>query len=343
MNFTLKVVAIRQETDDTVTLCFKQPGLKKIKYVAGQYLTLIFRINGRRYIRPYSFSSCMGVDEYIEITIKRVKNGVVSNHICDVVKVDDVIEVMSPMGDFIIHKDILFTSVYLWAVGSGITPIISIAKYILHFEPSIKVHLIYGNRNMDSTIFSEQIRIFEQNFAERFVVHHFHTKFEMNVSHPRIIEGRISQVNISKLLSDCEHLNNTLHYICGPAGLKESVKNGLADLNIASDHIYSEDFELLKDPKEFTDITTKTVNLEFNKNNIQLEVTKGKSILEAALDADIELPYSCQTGSCSTCKGVLLSGDMRMIGLQHKRDDLNDEEYLLCCTYPLSENVHIKI
>ena len=105
ITFALKVAEKRQETSDTVTLCFKQPGLKKIKYKAGQYLTLIFRINGRRYMRPYSFSSAPGVDTFLEVTVKRVRGGVVSNHICDFVGEGDLVEVMQPLGNFIVDEN----------------------------------------------------------------------------------------------------------------------------------------------------------------------------------------------------------------------------------------------
>src|SRR3954464_7515541 len=97
-HYTLKVIELRTETTDTITVVFKQPGLKKINYVAGQYLTLIFRINGRRYIRPYSFSSAPGVDSTLNVTIKRVPGGIISNHILDKVSVGDLIETIQPMG-----------------------------------------------------------------------------------------------------------------------------------------------------------------------------------------------------------------------------------------------------
>src|SRR6476659_10406846 len=116
--YTLKVIAIKKETEDTLTLCFRQPMLKKIKYQAGQYLTLIFRINGRRYIRPYSFSSAPEIDSNLEVTVKRVAGGIISNHIHDQVKVDDIIEVMPPMGDFIL-PDKKYNAVFLWGAGSG--------------------------------------------------------------------------------------------------------------------------------------------------------------------------------------------------------------------------------
>lgn len=112
-NYTLKVLEVRKETIDSVTLCFKQPGLKKIKYLAGQYLTLQFRINGRRYIKPYSFSSTPLIDSTLNVTVKRVPGGIVSNYINDIVKVDDVIEVQEPLGDFIFESDDSIQSVVL--------------------------------------------------------------------------------------------------------------------------------------------------------------------------------------------------------------------------------------
>jgi len=343
MNFTLKVVEIRRETDDTVTLCFKQPGLKKIKYVAGQYLTLIFRINGRRYIRPYSFSSCPGVDPYLEITVKRVENGLISNHINDLVQVGDSIEVMPPMGDFVFEESHGFKDVYFWGVGSGITPLISIIKYILSEKTEVNVYLNYGNRSHESTIFKNQIDQLKKKYSDRFNIRHFHTKLVVDDTNPYLIQGRIDQDKALKILSDQSSIDGVAHYICGPAGLKESVKNAVQAKFASIENVYAEDFELVKDPKDFEDINTQVVDLIFQNSQYKLEVVKGKSILEAALNADIELPYSCQTGNCSTCKGKLIGGKVRMIGLSKERDDLQSDEFLLCCTHPLTENVYLEI
>jgi ring-1,2-phenylacetyl-CoA epoxidase subunit PaaE len=343
MNYTLKVATIRQETDDTITLCFKQPGLKKVKYLAGQYLTLIFRINGRRYARPYSFSSCPQIDQFLEVTVKRVPDGIVSNHIHDVVKEGDSIEVIPAMGDFTFNADKAFGGVYLWGVGSGITPLISIAKYILSSEQETRVILSYGNRNHDSTIFRNQITELESKYGVRFKVKHFHTKYTVEENNPSVIQGRIDHSRVSAIISNDADLSHSAHYICGPSGLKESVKAALSAYEIDQENIFSEDFELVKDPKDFEDIRTQTIILRFNDQDTNLEVTKGKSILEAALNANIELPYSCQTGNCSTCKGRLISGEARMIGLSHVREDLAQDEFLLCCSHPVTENVYIAI
>lgn len=339
--YTLKVIEIRKETEDTITLCFKQPALRKIKYMAGQYLTLIFRINGRRYIRPYSFSSAPSVDSALEVTVKRVANGIVSNHIHDTIAVGDSIEVIQPMGDFVC--EIPNSQIFLWGVGSGITPLISIAKQIIATSRETQVYLIYGNRSYESTIFLNQIQNLQKVNPEQFIVRHFHTKMKINQKVSGLIEGRIDQAKAFDILKEVGHQKHALHYICGPVGLKESVKNALTLLEVQTDHIFSEDFELVRDPKDFEGIQTQSIKLRFSNVEHDLEVTKGRSVLESALDAGIELPYSCQTGNCSTCKGRLLEGEVKMIGLTKERDDLLANEYLICCTHPLSKNVYIEI
>ena len=339
--YTLKVIEIKQETNDSVTLCFKQPLLKKIKYQAGQYLTISIRINNRRYIRPYSFSSSPSVDSYLEITIKRVPEGIVSNYIYDHIKVGDSIEAMQPMGDFTLpEKD--FTSIFLWGVGSGITPLFSLIKFILNTNPNFKVNLIYGNRNKESTMFYEQLSNLEELYKDSLKVSHFHSQLNYDENLLGIFKGRINPNSILDRINK-EELLSSVHFICGPIGLKEALKETLKNYNIANENIFTEDFELVKNPKDFENIETRNINLNFKGKNHILEIAQGKSILEAALDADLELSYSCQTGSCSTCKGFLKTGSLKMIGLSKERDDLLENEYLLCCSYPLNNEVTIEI
>jgi ring-1,2-phenylacetyl-CoA epoxidase subunit PaaE len=334
ITYSLKVAEVRHETADALTVCFKQPGLRKVKYKAGQYLTLIFRINGRKYIRPYSFSSCPEVDEFLEITIKRVYKGIVSNHIIDFLRVGDIIEVMPPMGDFIYNSDPKVKAVCLWGIGSGITPLISIAKYILFTENDVNVHLYYGNTNLNAVIFLNKIEELQMKFPHRFNVKHFLSKLGLTENSQQSIMGRIDEKKVLDILNDQTSLSGTSHYICGPSGLKKSVKNALSIKGVESKYVFVEDFEIVKDPIDFTDIYTQNVELEFNGNKHTLEVIKGKSILDSALDAGIELPYSCQTGNCSTCK---------MVGLSKDRDDLHANEYLLCCAHPLTDDVKIMV
>jgi ring-1,2-phenylacetyl-CoA epoxidase subunit PaaE len=340
-NITLKIEAIKQETKDTLTLCFKQPGLRKIKYQAGQYLTLSFRIDGRKYTRAYSFSSSPSIDSFLEVTIKRIPNGIVSNYIHTFLQVGDMVEAIPPMGDFVFDSNSQTKTIYFWGAGSGITPLMAMIKEILFFNQTIQLNLIYGNKNLESVIFLDKIKELESLYPKQFKVFHFLSQ-EKNISQKNIFEGRINTDFIETLLKDNDS-QDTLHYICGSDGLKKTIKTVLNQMQFPESAIYSEDFELIIDPSAFEGIQDRLVKINFLEKEAKIEVLKGKNVLEAALDNNIELPYSCQTGSCSTCKATLITGKMKMIGLEKPRTDLNQNEFLLCCSYPLTEDIYIKV
>lgn len=343
-HYTLKVIGLRTETADTLTVVFKQPGLKKIQYQAGQYLTLIFKINGRRYIRPYSFSSAPGVDLDLEVTVKQVLGGIVSNHISDQLKTGDLIEVMEPMGSFTLNPDLITADTHLvfWGAGSGITPLFSLIKEALHQNIAKQVTLVYGNRSFESVIFKDKIEVLKTAYPN-FTSWNFHTKLSVDEANKTIIEGRIDPSKVLSVMQAEGDLNNTLHYICGPTGLKGSVKTALLNLGVKHQSIQTEDFEIVRDPVEFENISTRMVVVVKAGVKSVVEVVKGKSILEAALDAMIDLSYSCQTGNCLVCKAVLLQGEVKMIGLTSKPEELNADECLLCCSFPLVDNVEVAV
>ncbi len=342
--FTLKIAEIKRETKDVVTLLFKQPGLKKIKYLPGQYLTLIFRINNRKYIRPYSFSSAPHIDQTLNVTVKRVSGGIVSNHIADCLQVGDAVEVIEPMGDFTLeNKEIEHNNhVILWGVGSGITPLFSIAKYALFNQTVSHITLVYGNQNFENAVFIDQIFALQKQYPHTFRVFYFHTKQEIVQGYPDIIEGRIDAEKVIRVLQEEKKLINTVHYICGPFGLKESVKEVLNKYNISQENIFSEDFDLKNDPKKFNNVSTQQVKINQQNNIFPVEVIKGKTILEAALDALIDLPYACQTGSCLLCKAQLINGRVRSI-LNQPAKILPENECLLCCSIPLTNDVEVLV
>ncbi|MBK0381132.1 ferredoxin--NADP reductase [Mucilaginibacter segetis] len=339
--FTLKVIKLKFETVDTLTVSFKQPALKRISYLAGQYLTLIFRINNRKYIRPYSFSSAPGVDQSLDITVKRMNGGIVSNHIIDRLKIGDLVEVMSPMGDFTLEKVTDNSDIFLWGAGSGITPLMSIIKYALNNNIGKNIKLIYGNRNLEDIIFNDQISELKKQYPYKLSVCHFFTRITLTPENPYIMEGRIDPHKILNLFKNETDINNSFHFICGPEGLKQSVKSVLFSKGLNDNQVFSEDFIITRDPKEFENISTTNVSITNNSVSSVVEVARGKNILEAGLDGLIDLPYSCQTGNCLVCKAKLIKGDIKMIGLKKIPTELKENECLLCCSYPLNGDVEL--
>lgn len=340
--YTLTIQEIRKETEDTITICFKQPGLRKIKYQAGQYITLILRINGRKYARPYSFSSAPSVDATLDVTVKRVHNGIVSNYINEELKAGDVVEVMEPMGDFIFNAINPESEIYLWGVGSGITPLYSLTKEILNTQSNTKIHLVYGNKNSYSTIFLEQLVQLQEKYNSNFKLSNFYSQ-EDAIHEKEGFKGRIPSSFVYDLVSKNLNCKESLHYICGPKSLKDTIQSSLIDLKVPASSIFIEEFELVIDPKEFESVEDSRVTVNFKSTLSEIFVAKGKSILDIALDNDIEIPYSCQTGNCSSCKGKLKEGHLKMIGLSKERKDLAQDEFLLCCSYPLTKQISIEV
>ena len=340
--YTLKLIETGKETIDTFSFIFKQPGLRKIKYTAGQYITLSVNINGRKYRRAYSFSSSPSVDENLKITIKRVPNGIVSNYLIDKINVGDIIEVSEPKGEFIFNQEKNPSQVFLWSAGSGITPIYSILNQLLIINPSIQIHLIYGNSTKEDTIFLNELMQLAINYKEQFVLNLFFSRTnELQVENS--FSGRIN----SDFVKDytMKHLNNlgeSQHFICGPSQMKKMIFESLQDIGVSEDRIFSEDFELTVNEQDLTEVIDSEVELHLFGVEHNILVEKGKSILDAYLDNGIDLPYSCQTGSCNTCKATILSGEAKMIGVK-ERNDLSKHETLLCCSFPLTQNIQIEI
>jgi ring-1,2-phenylacetyl-CoA epoxidase subunit PaaE len=341
--YSLTIQEIRRETEDTVTLAFKQPGLRKIKYKAGQYITLLLTINGRKYARPYSFSSSPSLDSLLEITVKKIPNGIVSNYINSNLKVGDIVEILEPAGDFIFDDLNNDLNVYLWGVGSGITPLFSILKEALFRKKNQSIHLIFGNKNPESTIFFDQINKLQNEFINTFNVTFLYSKVENLIDNKGISNTRITPEIVKSLFSQNDKLNTSLHYICGPNNLKTNIQKTLIELGIPLTSIFTEEFNLVVDSKELSSVLDCNVCINNHGEKIEIFVPKGQNILHLALDNDIDIPYSCQTGSCSTCKIKLVEGQLKMVGLEKNRTDLEKNEFLLCCSYPLSSKISIEV
>ncbi|MGE5943893.1 MAG: FAD-binding oxidoreductase [Flavobacteriales bacterium] len=336
----LQIKKIIKETDDALSLSFKNGNLfSKLSYKPGQFLTIHVPIDNVVHKRAYSFSSNPYTDKDLKITIKRVEKGLVSNYIHDHIKVGDTLEIDKPAGSFYIEPNKNSQKQYvLFAGGSGITPIYSIAESVLVNEPNSKVLLVYANKDMESIIFKNEIKAIEDKYPNNFSVEHIVssiTKNDANYHSGLASKELIDEIFLKHGLIYDDHV----YMICGPFGYMEKVKEILKDNGISREKIK---IEVFKSPvvKMFGKDLMSDVTIKLGGKVHQIKVRGDKSILQQAMSDNIVLPYSCRSGMCSTCKAKCVSGNIKMIeGHFLSEAEVAKGHILTCISYPESEAV----
>lgn len=342
---SLKIKDVIKVTDDAISIHFKQPFFKKIKYIPGQFLTLLVNIEGQVVRRCYSLNSAPGVDDYVSVTVKRIKDGRVSNHLFNTLKPGDKLNVLRPMGNFTLPKAGKEPRhVVLFGAGSGITPLISILKTVLTKEPKSLVSLVYGNRDIESIIFNEELSDYQDRYKDRLKLIHI---LESPGDFEECYKGRVERSQVPSLLQQMPDIGaeNTLYFICGPSGMMVEAEEGLKSAGIASEKIYIEKFSAPPAPATETKvpgpmIENREVTIWVKGKEHRVTVKAGTSILDAALDEKVKLPYVCMDGICGTCKVKCAEGEVYMRnGHVLTPKEIADGMILPCICKPVSNNV----
>jgi len=336
-----------QETDDSCSFRFVIPDeLKDIfKYKPGQYLTLKLIIDNKEERRAYSISSCPFTDNFIQITIKNIDGGFVSNYLVNNVTESDWLDVLPPLGNFVIEPNEHIQHNYIMvAGGSGITPLMSMIKSILIVEPKSKVTLLYSNRYKNNIIFLDELNRLYQQYPDRLSIYHFISKQTVEQTN---FYGRLTpELFRSLILDKISDINSTDFYICGPTSLMQSIEQEIIARQIPQTKIHKESFV---STNFYDEEGTKPTLPEFQKRDIKvrvygqeyaLTVEKDDNIITAGIKNGLIFPYSCQIGACSTCRAKLVSGDVFM----EVKEGLTEEEvkqgYILTCqSHPMSDDV----
>lgn len=337
-----------EETADAVSLYFKKPIIKKLRYQSGQFLTFVFKVNGEEEFRSYSLNSAPGIDKYYSITVKRVKGGLLSNYIIDHVKEGQKMVVKKPRGTFKISpKRIVKRQVVLFGAGSGITPLFSMAKTILFKEKKSQVTLVYGNTNEDTIIFKKELEILEEKFPQRFkVVHYLSRPAPQWKGHI----GRLESATIPHVLSEIKPSDpiKSEYYICGPDGMMASVEEGLNRMGVVEQDIFKESFT--KSEKTITpeaqalNYEPRTLKIKVGREEHGLHVPANTTILYAALQNKLKVPNSCSSGICATCLCKVKKGEVEMIGEHCLSEKEVQKGYVLACmSYAKSEEILLEV
>lgn len=344
----LKVREVVKETADTVSIYFEQPE-PYLEYKPGQFLTLILDFEGKEQRRSYSLCTSPYVDPFPGISVKRVPGGLFSNFLNEKIHPGKTINALKPLGhfttDFHSKNQKHF---FLIAGGSGITPIIGILKSVFANEPKSKVTLLYCSRHEDHIIFKKELEELEKKFSDKLEIIH-------NLSQPTDswsgLRGRLKSETLAEFVSKAESDTEftTEYFICGPDGILETALEVLASQNVPNEKIHKESFYSAAAAAAHEASTsggglTRDVTVLLEGEEHMYSVSPDKTILEAGLDQNLNMPFSCQSGLCTACRGKLLSGQVTM----DEDGGLSENEikagYVLCCVgRPVSDDVKIRI
>ena len=349
--YSVKVDEVINETSDTVSLFFSPHPSLSSDYLAGQFLTLRANFEGESVRRAYSLCSSPASDKRLAVSIKKVEGGKMSSWILENVKPGFELEVMPAIGNFVFKPHATKKRWFmLYAAGSGITPIFSILKTILTTEPQSFVSLMYGSRTEADIIYRSQLEQWLVRFPSRLKVLH-------TLSQPGPTWfGERGRIDEELIMHTLEHLKpvtpfeESQVFMCGPQSMMDVIESVVHAQGVKKDHIHRESFtssvdELAKNAATVAfHIMERTVQINLEGKSYQVKVGPKATILDSALDMDIDMPYSCQSGLCTACRGRCISGKIHM----DEREGLSDEEieegYVLTCVgHPLTDDVVIEM
>ena len=347
---SLNVKEIKKETSDTVSISFHVPSeLKNVyEFSPGQYLTLKLEVNKEECRRSYSI--CSSSDEDITVAVKKVENGIVSTYLNEVLNVNDKIDVMNPEGNFTLQPEQTNKRKFVgFAAGSGITPIMSMIKQLKMDEVESSFTLFYSNKTDNDVIFKDTL---EELAGDKLNVNYIYSRQKIN--NP-LFEGRISKSKATELIkADLSCLNADAFYLCGPEEMIFNVKAALEEFGVLDTKIKFELFTtpvLMAEKQETQEV--QEINEEFDGDaivtvicddeEVEFNLNKdGDSILDAAMDNDLDVPFSCKGAVCCTCKAKVTEGKVIMdANYALSEQEVEDGFVLTCQAHPASAKITV--
>ena len=347
---SLRVRQVLPDTAEAVVVAFDVPDeLREVfSFTQGQYLTLRTDIDGVDLRRSYSI--CAGVDDgELRVGVRKVKGGVFSNWINEHLQPGDVISVMAPQGRFYVAMQPEQRRHHVGiAGGSGVTPILSTMKTVLAREPLSHFTLIYGNRALKSTMFKEEIEDLKNRYLTRLTLHHVfsdeHTDAPLNM-------GVMNRAKIGEFLTSVLPAADIAHaYICGPFQMNDEAEAALLAAGVPQERIHIERFGLAPQAQQVDAVIhqakpgdAERAKITIIRDGLKREISFTKdqpSILDAASAAGLEVPFSCTSGVCGTCRAKLIEGEVRMErNFALDKADLANGFVLTCQAHPLTTHV----
>jgi ring-1,2-phenylacetyl-CoA epoxidase subunit PaaE len=346
--FPLQVKEVTRETPDCVSISFHVPAdlQDSFRFQPGQYLNIRTTIDGTEVRRSYSICKAP-FEEELRVAVKKTPGGFFSTFANEQLKPGDTLELMPPQGKFTCSTRAQEQRSYLAiAAGSGITPVISIIKQVLHDEPLSSFTLVYGNRTRHSVIFFEELEALKNQYINRFSLIHIlsREKTEAGISF-----GRVDALKLESL-DRLVHYNTTDEiFICGPEELIHTARNFFEQRGFDRKHIHFELFSTGSAKKSTTTTVSAaagtpashiTVQLDGRSFSFDIPLNSDTTLLDAAAAQGADVPYACKGGVCCTCKAKLLEGEVSMDVHWGLEPEEIEQGYILTCqAHPKTEKV----
>lgn len=338
--YSLKVSAVSALTPSSVAITLDVPNdLKKdFTFDAGQHLTLKQTINGQEIRRAYSISSAPS-DAKMTVGIKKVEGGAFSVWANEAIKAGDSIEVMPPKGHFVFRPTSTPQQIVAFAAGSGITPIMSIAGSVLESHPENTFVLVYGNQSPEETMYHGEILDLSNKYTDRFFVQFMYSRAREEDA----LFGRIDGATVNLILKNKFKDRSFDHfYLCGPEDMINTVKETLQKNDIAKDKVHFELFTTSQEEEVSQAEGQTSMEVTLDDEVFTFVMDKKKLVLDAVLNENIDAPYSCQGGVCSTCIARVKEGKAEMVKNQILTDSEIEEGFILTCqAHPLTPTLKI--
>ena len=307
----MRVARVVRETADAVTLVLEDPRGEPVRFAAGQFFTLRVPLgDGEVAKRAYSASSSPLDAGSVAVTVKRVAGGRVSTHLVERARAGDVLEIIGPSGSFTPAPAAGARVVVLVGGGSGITPLVSIARTLLATEPGTRLVLVYGNRAREDVIFFDALeRLASEHAATgRFVVRHVLER------PPPGWAGGSGLLDGDALARELDTAGgagaSAEYYLCGPDPMMRAARACLEGRGVAPPRIREERF--VSAHATAAPSGPQPVRIRRPGGEERLVVAPGSTVLEAALDARVDVPFSCTVGGCGACRVRLVEGRVAM-------------------------------
>ena len=327
----LRVARVVPETAEASSFVFDVPTElhEAFAYEAGQFVTFRVVIDGHQHLRCYSMSSAPGVDDELQVTIKRVPGGLVSNWLLDTIGAGDEVEVTFPAGVFCLSP--AARELVAFAGGSGITPVHSLLKAALA-SSGRRVRLLYANRDREATIFAAELDELVARHGDRLQIEH----------HFDVDRGFVDDASVRTFLGDGSDADV---YICGPTPFMDVVEGTLLGAGVPAERIHIERFTpaalVPAEPVPGEDGRAQ-ITIDLDGRTGTTEHHPGTTILQAARQLGMSPPFSCESGSCATCMARLVDGGCTMLVNHALTDDeVADGWVLTCQAVPTSPQVHV--